>query len=649
MSYLNFDKSQLINLKYSLEKEILYTNGLGAYALTTIIGCNTRKYHGLLVAPMKHLDGDNHVLLSSMDETVIQKDSEFNLGIRKYQGDNYTPKGHKYVRDFMVNDTVKTVYRVGNVILSKEILMVQKQEQLLIRYTVEDALSDLTLRFRPFMAFRNVHDLSRANLHAQTRVEFIKNGIRSQLYDGYAPLNIQFSSNAEFVQVPDWYYDVEYSEEMKRGYPYKEDLFTPGFFEIPAKKGDVIVFSAATSEINPTSLKRKFTTQLNTSGHTGDFQSFLKRAAQQFIVEKESNTEIIAGYPWFGSWGRDTFIALPGLTFALGDIKTGEKVLDSMVKQLKNGLFPNFVGTDNVASYHSIDAPLWFFHTLQQYVKATGKPAECWKKYGPAMKEILKAYKNGTDYNIRMHDNGLVYGGKQGFSLTWMDAVIQNVPVTPRIGYPVEVNALWYNAMMFALELAGQSKDKQFIDTWQQWPEITKNSFMEMFWKQDMGYLADLYNPETGTDWAVRCNMLIACALPYTMLDKEITSKTLEVITNNLLTPRGLRTLSPKHPDFIGFYEGTQDQRDHAYHQGTVWPWLLEFYANAYLSIYKKSGVQKIKRIIDDFENDLYEYGVGTIAEVYDGNPPHRPKGAVSQAWSVAAIIQANKLLEAYN
>ncbi|NBC83355.1 MAG: amylo-alpha-1,6-glucosidase [Bacteroidetes bacterium] len=648
MSYLTFDKSQLINLNYSLGKEILYTNGLGAYSLTTIVGCNTRKYHGLLVSPMTHLDGDNHVLLSALDETVIQKDSEFNQGIRKYEGDNYVPRGHKYVRDFLVNSSVKTVYRVGSVILTKEVLMVEKEEQLLIRYTIDDAHDPLLLRFRPFLAFRNVHDLSKANLHAQTKVKFIKNGIQSKLYDGYPSLKMQFSITNEFVPVPDWYYNVEYMEEMKRGYEYKEDLFVPGFFEMHAKKGDVIIFSASTKEVNPAALKRKFTTKVNASLPQDNFLSCLKQSTRQFIIEKDKQFHIIAGYPWFGSWGRDTFIALPGLTFSQGQLKTGKAILDSMIAHLQDGLFPNNIGPDNKPVYNSIDAPLWFFWTLQQYVETTGDPVGCWKEYETVIKEILTRFRDGTRFNIKMHDNGLIFGGQEGVALTWMDAVIEGIPVTPRIGYNVEINALWYNAVMFAIDLAKKSEDHKFLQTWKELPEKISHAFIDTFWDKQKGYLADTLDASGNKDWSVRCNMIFACSLPYSPLSDDQKHEIINVVHNELLTPRGLRTLSPKNPDYRGVYEGTQAQRDEAYHQGSVWPWLLEYYARSYLSLYKKSGVQHIEDIVYAFEEDLHAYGVGTIAELYDGDPPHKPKGAVSQAWSVAALLQIIKIVEQY-
>jgi len=364
MAYLKFDKTQLINLEYSLNKELTRSNRAGSYSSTSIIYCNTRKYHGLLIAPVEHMEGDRHVLLSSFDESIIEGDNEFNLGIHKYQGDIYSPRGHKYIRDFQADPSPTLYYRVGSVVIKKEQLLVEKEEQLLLKYTITESETPIHLRFRPFLAFRSMHNLSHANLYAQTKVKYIKNGIKAKLYDGYPFLHMQFSKFVEFIPAPDWYYGIEYIQELQRGYDYKEDLFVPGYFEIACKKGDVIIFSAATFENSPEQLKRKFSIEINKRIPRDSFKNCLINAAQQFIVKKDKKTDIIAGFPWFGSWGRDTFISLPGLTLALDDVKTCKEVLDTQITRLKNGLFPNMGSEDNPA-FNSADAPLWFFWAVQ--------------------------------------------------------------------------------------------------------------------------------------------------------------------------------------------------------------------------------------------------------------------------------------------
>lgn len=645
MSYLEFDKSQLVNLEYSLNKEIVRSNRAGSFASTTIVACNTRKYHGLLICPMEHLDGDRHVLISSLDETIIEHGSEFNLGIHKYEGDNYSPKGHKYIRDFVSDPVPKLVFNVGSVIMEKERLLVSKEQQILIKYTITEADKKTRLKFRPFLAFRNMHHLSKANMHANTRVEYVTNGIKSRLYDGYPYLYMQFSKQVDFVPSPDWYYNIEYMEELRRGYDYKEDLFVPGYFEMPVKKGEVIIFSASTEEVqNPEVLSRKFQNDIKKRIPRNNFKNCLINSAQQFFIRTKDTTEIIAGYHWFGPWGRDTFISLPGLTLAIDDIKTCKEVLDTMLKKLKNGLFPN-VGSNESAAFNSVDAPLWFFWAVQQYVKEQHNFQQAWKSYGNAMKSILQAYRNGTSFNIRMLDNGLIYAGEAGKALTWMDAVVNGKPVTPRDGCPVEISALWYNAIMFSLDLAKRSKDEDFYSEWKDLPELIKKSFISEFWDSSKGYLADVVD-KGQKDWSIRPNQLIATSLDFSPIDNEIKTSVLKVVEKYLLTPRGLRTLSPKNENYKGTCEGTQQQRDEAYHQGTVWPWLLEHFCEGYLQIHKNSGLAFIKKIIDDYEPVMFEHGIGTISEIYDGDPPHKPRGAISQAWSVAALLRIIRKLE---
>ncbi len=645
MSYLKFEKSELVNLEYALSRELIRSNRAGSYASTTIIGCNTRKYHGLLVCPLEEMDGEHHVLLSALDASVIQHEKEFNLGIHKYEGDNYVPKGHKYVRDYDATKGSYLVYRVGGVVLSREILLVSKAEQVLLKYTLLEAHSDTLLRLKPFLAFRNYHALSKSNLYANTRFQNVDNGIMSRLYEGYPGLYMQCSKQVEFVPVPDWYYNVEYIEEQKRGYDYKEDLYVPGYFEMPIKKGESIIFSASTSEVKSSGLKRKFTSEINQRIPKDSFKNCLLNAAQQFIVRRKESTEIKAGFPWFGTWGRDTFMALPGLTLTTGDFKTALQVIDSMVARMKYGLFPNTVIKGEPA-FNSVDAPLWFIWALQQYEKAVPE-FDLWKKYGKVIKEVLNTYRDGSSGIVHMMGNGLLYSAEEGKPLTWMDAVVDGRPVTQRAGSPVEVNALWCNAVCQALEWA-KEKDKEFVRSWNHLPELIGESFMNEFWDEERGYLADYLNG-TFKDFAVRPSQVIAVAMDHTPLSGEMKKSILDVLEGELLTTRGLRSLSPKNEAYKGRYEGDQVKRDKAYHQGTVWPWLLEHFAKGYLDVHKRSGFKLIQRLYEGFEEVLSIRGIGSISEVYDGNPPHDPKGSVSQATGVAALLRIGALLEDFN
>lgn len=646
MAYLKFNKDELVNLEYSLKREFLATNRAGGYLSSTLSCCNTRKYHGLLIVPIEEFNGERHVLLSALDETVVQHGQAFNLGIHKYPG-NYEPRGHKYIVDFEYEPVYTLTYRVGGVVLKKEIVLVHNEDQVVIRYTLVDAHSDTILRLKPFLAYRNVNSLCKANMMANTKYEPIENGIRSKLYNGFPFLNMQLSKANDFVAVPDWYKNIEYMEEESRGYDFREDLFVPGYFEVPIKKGESIIFSASTTPAAPGRLKTKFQKLVEGRGPRNSFVNCLKYSASQFIVKEGKDTEVIAGYPWFGAWGRDTFIALPGVTLsASNDVKSCKDVLDTMVKQLNNGLFPN-VGKGKHAAYNSVDAPMWFFKALQEYEEATGENGQVWKNYGSKMKVILTAYRNGLNAFVRMHDNGLIWADEPGKALTWMDAIVNGCPVTPRGGYQVEINALWYNAVCYSLKLAQAAGDTKFVKEWESMPERIKNSFTEVFWIQDKEYLADYVGPQ-GQNIFVRPNQIIACSLEYSPLSDEMKRKVLDVVKRELLTPRGLRTLSPKNPLYKGLYGGDQPTRDEAYHQGTVWPWLTGPYIEANFRLYGTAFVPTAKELVAGFEEDMTLYGICSISEVYDGNPPYQPNGCISQAWSVGEILRALALTEKY-
>ena len=641
MSIIKFDKQELGNLEYSLQREVLSTDRTGGDMNTTIICCNTRKYHGLMVGPVDEAAEENHVLLSSLDETVIQHDQSFNLAIHRFPG-VYEPRGHKYIIDFQFTPTTAITYRVGGVILKKEMLWLHSRRHLLIRYTLLEAKSPTKLRLRPFLAFRPVHHLSQANMYADVHSYPVDHGVRNRLYEGYPWLYMQTDVRSEFVIAPDWYYKFEYQEEMRRGYPYHEDLATTGFFEMPIQKGQSVIFSACTEEADPDELEELFEKEIAKRSEKIEFLPCLRHSARQFVVRHGEKTEVIAGYPWFGRWGRDTFISLPGITLAQDDVKSCTDVMNTMTGEMRDGLFPNMG-----SAYNSVDAPLWFFWTLQQLEKHI--PAqEIWNSWGGKMKDILEAFARGiNDGAIRVDDNGLVWASKQGYAFTWMDAVVDGTPVTGRDGYQVEINALWYNAVRYTLELASMFTDKEFTDKWKGMPEKIKNSFIEVFWYEKEGYLADYADMDRQNTF-IRSNQVIACSLPYIMLDEERVEKVLSTVKKHLLTPKGLRTLSPRNPLYRGRYEGDQSERDRAYHQGTVWVWQLEHYVKANFDLHGEGFLVQAEEILENFEEDITNYGIGSISEIYDGDPPHHARGAISQAWSVGALLRINEMIESY-
>lgn len=637
MSALTFDKRELGNLEYSLQREMLSTDRIGGYMGTTIVCCNTRRYHGLMVAPIDQ-SGRTYVLLSSLDETVIQHDQAFNLALHRFQG-VYEPRGHKYVTNFEYTPTPTITYRVGGVILKKELLWIHKRTQLMIRYTLVDAHSETRLRLRPYLAFRDKHALTHANMQADGRSYPAINGVKCRLYDSFPWLYLQTSKpGAEFVPAPDWYYNFEYQQDLARGYEGHEDLMTTGYFETELKKGESIVFSASLDEMaSAETIGQMFESSIARRTHKIDFMSCMEHSARQFLIRRAGRTEVIAGYPWHGVSGRQTFVALPGITLAQHHKEDCIDALDTLVGEMRDGMFAG-----SASAAEAADAPLWFFWTLQQLERELGGK-EIWKRYGKAMKEILESYRRGVAGRVVLHDNGLVWASSEERPLTWMDSKVDGRAVTPRNGYQVEVNALWYNALCYALELAEEHGDKAFVKAWRDVPARTAASFNELF-RLAAGYLADYVGEEGANDF-IRPNMIVACALPYKMIDMETMVDVMRTVRQHLLTPRGLRTLSPRNPLYKGSQEGTPAERDLAAKNGSVWPWLLQFYVRACFDIDGDRYLPQAEEILAGFEEDIQSYGIGSICELYDADPPFAPRGAVSQAWSVASVCEIDRMI----
>jgi predicted glycogen debranching enzyme len=648
MSYIQFDKKHLTNLEFALRKEFVRTNRSGSYASSTVIGCNTRKYHGLLVVPQPEFGGENHVLLSALDLTVIQRDASFNLGIHKYKGGDYNPKGHKYILDYISDPIPKITYRVGGVVLSVESVFSDKKASMFLKYTLLEAKSKTTFRIKPLLAFRNIHALTQANTAADTSYAEVNNGFKMQLYPGFTPLYLQFSKAVDYIHHPDWYSDFEYMKEIKRGYAGHEDLLAPGDFEFTIKKGESVILQASIEEGLPNTFSRQFNKQLKKRVPRDSFKNNLINASQQFLIEKDGKTEIAAGLPWYGSWGRDTFVSLPGLTLALGNEKKFINIVDTWVAKIQNGFFPN-KGAGEKLDFYSADTSLWFFWTLQKYIFYTDKASLVWKKYAKPMLEVLEAYKNGKpELGIQMQSNGLIYAAKENTPLTWMDAILFEKAVTPRAGYTVEVNALWYNAIAFYLSLETKFNKKAKNVFWENQLEKTGKSFIETFTDIKHNYLADYVN-EQETSWDVRPNMLIAASLPLSPLADKMRKSILDVAKQELLTPRGVRSLSPKNPKYKSKYEGNIEIRDNSYHNGAVWPWLLIPYADLLSHLYRKGALGEMETIVKRFEEEITEHGIGSISELYNGDPPYEGKGGVSQAWSVAALLSLMQSIDSNN
>ena len=636
MSYLNFDKTLLINLEKSLTKEMIRTNRAGAYNSTTLIDCNTRKYHGQLVIPLPELDNSNHVLLSSLDETVIQHGAEFNLGIHRYEGNHYSPNGHKYIRQFECTTISKTIYRVGGVILSKERMLVSFEPRVIIKYTLLEARSHTTLRFKPFLAFRSVNNLSYQNENANTSYQEVKNGIAIHMYDSYPTLFMQFSRKNSYHHQPDWYKGIEYFKEQERGYDYKEDLMVPGYFELPLKKGESVIFSAGISEISPAKLNSLWDNELSRRHERNDMFTALKNSAQQFYKRVGDRTYLLAGYPWFGSRGRDQFVALPGCTLSIGRWDYFDNIIKTAIDEIN--LFLNGEDPRNlhIQELDDPDVLLWFIWTIQQYAERTSleKAAE---RFEEICSDIISFIRKMNHPRVFMHNNGLLHVNGTERPATWMNAMEDGLPITPRTGYVVEINALWYNALKFVASLKRTKGNEHAGDLMDYQAEIAREAFVSTFWNGN--YLYD-FVIDSYKDQEVRPNMLLAVSFEYSPLDKYQQKSVLDICTRELLTPKGLRSLSPKSGYYRPEYIGGMRERNRNYHNGPVWPCTFGAFACAYLKVHKNSGRSFIERMLTGIETEMTELCVGTIPELFDGNPPFKGHGAMSFAMSVAEVIR---------
>ncbi len=644
MSYLKFDKNLLINLDQSLPKEMLRTNQAGAYHCTTLVGCNTRKQHGLLVIPIDSMGGKSHVLLSGMDETVIQHGAPFNLGIHRYRGGVYSPNGHKYIREFDCEGVPRMTYRVGGVILTKEKIFISEENRILIRYTLVEAHSPTTLRFKPFLAFREVNSLCMANDAVDKTIGHVGNGISTSLYKGYPTLYMQFNHKPVWVDEPNWYNGIEYVKDMERGVPYTEDLWVPGYFEIPIKPGEPLIFSAGISEANPRTLSKMYTTEIASRTPRSSFFNCLKNSAKQFYMRKGGQMYLISGFPWGIVLARNTFMALPGLTLAIDHRADYEAIMDTAL----DALF-RFIDTGAVSdAIHGIehpDIPLWALWALQQYAKTTGSDA-CLKRYGAAVAKITDFILSGGHPNLYVDaDTGLLSTDGHLHPVSWMNSMLGNAPVVRRTGKLVEFNALWYNALIFASNLV--ESDDSYSASRNRWlaeADKMKQAFIDTFLNES-GYLYD-YVDGTFTEPSVRPNMAIAIGLDHSPLDRRQRKSVLDVVTRELLTPKGLRTLSPKSYGYRPCYLGSPEEREFAMHNGPARPWLIGFYADAYLRVFGMSGVAYIDRMLIGFEDEMTQGCIGSLSQLYDGNPPYTGRGAVSHATNVAEVLRAYRNLK---
>ena len=643
MAFLKFNKGELVNLEYSLRREIILANKTGAYCNTSIVTCNTRRYHGLLCVPVDNFGGHKYLLLSSLDESLTLNFKKFNLGIHCW-GDIYQPRGHKYIVDFDADPVPKITYKIGSIVFSKSIVLAPDKDQVLIRYELEKAPGAVTLSLKPFLAFRRMHNLTHRNDEARLEYDEIPGGVAFNMYRGFPDLNLQLStSKAVFRSQPVWYEGVTYSDEYRRGFDCREDLYVPGWFDVTLREGESVVFSAAADEpVNATALKRRFSSIVEKKGGITSFHDQLVSQADLLIRNRGGRKQITAGFSWlYTGLLRETLFALPGLTlYGKDDPKEFEEILDNLIADNQERLYRRTT---------QVEAPLFLAVTLQQYIAYTGEEKHAWEKYGNVLKGIIESYGPGRRAEVSMQPNGLLWAQMDGVALTWMNTYVDGRAVTERAGYQVETNALWYNALCMAIDMEKKygPKRSEFVSSWTPVRELVLQNFQPMFWNPQAGYLADVVGP-SGQDLSVRPNQLWAISLDYKAVDDEVIVSVMNIIRGELLTSRGIRSLSPRDSRYKGVYEGTQTERDLAYYNGCAFPHLLAQYCYVSFSMLGKAFIKRAEWLTEGFYEDLSKHGVGAFSELYDGDPPHEPHGVISSAVTTAALLNINYLINKY-
>ncbi len=642
---LTLNRTALNDIERASRLEWLEANGLGGYASGTVAGAHTRRYHGLLVAATRPPVG-RMVLLSKLEETVVLDGTRLELGSNFYPGQVH-PKGHEHLVSFERGLFPAFTYEAGGVGLRKTVAAIHDENTTIVFYDVLDAPAPFVLELRPFVAFRGHHELARANTNIRTGTRLEYGVLAVRPYDGVPDLYVSVPG-ATFVPGPDWYYRFEYPAERDRGLDFHEDLFTHGAFRKSLQRGDslgVIVSTANPAGRNALDLlaaeTRRRRLLLERSVLVHPLAQALVLAADQFIVRRgDEGRTIVAGYPWFTDWGRDAMISLSGLCLVTRRFEDARKVLEVWTRAASRGILPNnFPEDGGEPTFNSVDASLWLFVAAHRYFVATGDEAFLRERLLPALRDILSWYERGTRYGIRVDADGLLQAGEPGVQLTWMDARVGDRVVTPRHGKPVEVEALWYNALAILSELEERFGDLREARRHALLARAVVERFVEVFWCEETGCLADVVAGDR-RDTTVRPNQLIALALPFPLLPAGKERSVLEVVEKKLLTPVGLRSLAPGEPGYRPVYAGEGRARDGAYHQGTVWAWLLGPYATALARIRGTAGRSRAREIFEGLASHLTEGCVGSLSEIFDAEPPHAPRGAFAQAWSVAEVLR---------
>ena len=635
---ITFDQASCRDLDVALSREWLETNGIGGFSSSTIAGLNTRRYHGLLTAATKPPVG-RFVLLSKLEETIVIEGRRYELSANQYPSLIH-PRGFNYQTGFRLNPFPTFTYEIDDLRLTKTVFMVQGENTTVVQYQLDgDTRTDVKLEVRPLIAFRDYHGTTHENSALNPRVETEPGQTRFKPYADLPTLHLAHCK-ADVDPNGFWYRNFNYTVEQERGLDFAEDLFNPCTltFDLTSRTTANVIASTAPHDAAQADAYRKAEVARRRTEKT-DLLTSLQSAADQFIVTREQGQTVIAGYHWFADWGRDTMIALPGLTLVNGRPDVAKNILAEFARHVDRGMLPNrFPDAGEAPEYNTVDATLWFFEAVRSFTQYTGDYEFVRTNLYSVLREIVDWHVKGTRYGIHVDDDGLLYAGEPGVQLTWMDARVGDRVVTPRHGKPVEIQALWYNALRVLQDLAARFDDP--IAEYEAMADTARASFNQLFWNEQVGCLYDVINGET-RDASIRPNQIIAISLTNTMLANDRAVSILKVVERELLTPRGLRTLSPSDPNYIGRYEGGPGSRDGAYHQGTVWPWLMGPYLSAYVKTFgRETGREFGASWLKNFEEHLHEAGLGQVSEIFDGDSPHTPRGCVAQAWSIAELLR---------
>lgn len=640
-----FSKEQLADFSFSGHLEWLETNGLGGYASGTLAGSNSRRYHGLLVAATKPPVG-RMVVLSKLEETIVTKTDRFDLSTNQYPGAVH-PAGFRFLKSFERNIFPEFVYEADGVELKKTIAAIQGENTTTITYEVLKAKAKFTLELLPLGSCKDFHTEAHANDSLHHHYLFDDGVFRTMNYQGCPELFISIPGST-FTEHRDWYYNFEHAVEHERGLDFKEDLYTHGRFSVQLKKGDKLIVVISVDDPKGKDYaalieKERSRRQALLSKFEGNEKiQRLALAADQFIVRRGELHSIIAGYPWFSDWGRDTMISLPGLCLTTGRFTEARDILLAFASCVSEGMLPNrFPDHGDVPEYNTIDATLWFFVAIHKYLVASNDQKFA-QEILPVLRDIVEWHYRGTRYNIKVDlSDGLLAGGEQGVQLTWMDAKVGDWVVTPRRGKVVEINALWYNALKILARLTADAGDDIYSSDLETRAQQVEESFNNIFWNDMRGCLFDFVDGEE-KNADLRPNQIFAISLPYQLLNKQRAQKVLKVVTDQLLTPKGLRSLERSHPDYHHIYTGDIWSRDGAYHQGTVWNYLIGPYVDALFFVKGDKAKNEASKIMKDFLLSLDEKCVGSISEICDGEDPFVARGCFAQAWSIAEALRVS-------